>query len=180
MSASDLLPKRLDELGIVKYPAAVLRKPCVPVVTFDAQLSDFVARMTELMLEAPGVGLAAPQVGVSLRLFVFNPTGQPGDHGCCINPVITDARKPEESIEGCLSIPGVEVSIRRATTITLRAFAPDGSAFELGAFGLLARIWQHEADHLDGRLIIDNLSEADKIQTRRQLKQLRDDYQARR
>lgn len=178
MSADDLLPKRLDDLRIVKYPAAVLRKKCIPVVTFDARLSDLVVRMTELMIGAPGVGLAAPQVGVLLRLFVFNPTGESGDSGCCINPILTDAQGVEEATEGCLSVPGVEVPIRRATSITLRAFNPDGSAFERQASDLLARIWQHETDHLDGRLIIDYMSETDKIQTRRQLKQLRDDYQA--
>ncbi len=175
-----VIPRRLDRLTIVKYPAPVLRQRCQPVEVFGDQLSDLTRRMLQLMHDAKGVGLAAPQVGILIRLFVCSPTGEPGDDGICINPTLTDAEGSAEAIEGCLSIPGVEVSMRRATAITMHAFNPDGSPFEQRGEDLLARVWRHETDHLDGRLIVDNMSEADKIQTRRALKQLREDYNPKR
>jgi len=147
---------------------------------FNAEIAALAKRMLELMREAKGVGLAAPQVGVGLRLFVCNPTGEPDDDLVCINPCFTDLSGGEEREEGCLSIPGVTVTMRRATQVLMEAFDPDGNPFQATGTELRAIVWQHEVDHLDGRLIIDNMSATDEIANRRALKQLQDQYGPRR
>lgn len=162
-----------SKLRIVQFPEPVLRRPARPVEVFDDALADLARRMLALMHEAKGVGLAAPQVGLSIRLFVCNPTGEPPDNFVMVNPVLSDWSGVEEKPEGCLSIPGVTVNMRRPLRVHLRAFNARGEVFELKGDDLPARIWQHETDHLDGKLIIDNMSEADEIANRRALKQLR-------
>jgi len=173
------IPKRLDKLTVVCYPDPVLKKRCRPVEEFGEQLSDLAHRMLALMHQGDGIGLAAPQVGILIRMFVYNVTGEPEDDGICINPTLSDAKGSHELEEGCLSLPGVEVPVRRATTISIRAQDVFGSQFEQTGSELLARVWQHETDHLDGRLIIDNMSEAAKIANRRAIKQLQDEYKPR-
>lgn len=144
----------------------VLHSPAAPVTTFDGSLEALVADMFETMAAAPGVGLAAPQVGVPLRLFVFNWTGTDGElwHGTAINPElwispvpIGEADEDTES-EGCLSIPGERFPLRRAQHAILRATELDGTDYEILAEGWLARIFQHEYDHLDGTLYADRLA----------------------
>ena len=149
---------------------------CAPVETFDAALAAFVDRMLYLMKDANGVGLAAPQIGLAIRVFVCNPTGEPDGDLVCINPRFLKLDGAEETEEGCLSIPEVDVTMRRATFATLEAYDVHGHAFECSSEGLVARVWQHEADHLDGRLITDNMSATDEIANRRALKQLETDY----
>jgi len=116
---------------------------------------------------------------LSLRLFVCNPTGEPSDDLVCINPRFAELSGAEEKPEGCLSIPDVTVSMRRATHAELQAMDPDGRSFAVTGNELLARIWQHEVDHLDGRLIIDNMSETDEIANRKALKQLEEAHRPR-
>ncbi len=169
-----------QSLRIVLYPDPVLKKKAAAVTEFTAGVKAAALRMLELMHEAKGVGLAAPQVGLSLRLFVCNVTGEPQDDLICINPVLTDLNGGEEKPEGCLSIPEVTVAMRRATHARLEACDVEGKPFRMEGTDLMARAWQHEADHLDGRLIVDNMSEADQIANRRALKQLRDQYKPRR
>jgi len=169
----------MDKLSIVFYPDPVLRKKCRPVESFDGRLQDLAARMLEIMKASKGVGLAAPQVGVPIRLFVYNVTGEPADDRVCVNPVLSDPQGASEMDEGCLSIPGVDVPMRRAAGITLQGLDLHGRPFETRAAELLARVLQHENDHLNGRLIIDNMSEAVRLENRRALKQLEDDYKAR-
>lgn len=166
----------LDNLRIVYYPDPVLKKVADEVVTFDQNLNALAHKMIDLMHGAKGVGLAAPQVGVSLRLFVCNPTGEEGDDRIIVNPKFVDLTGAAELEEGCLSLPGVTVNMRRATTVNMEAFDVEGHPIEMTAQDLTARIWQHETDHLDGRLIIDRMSESDEIQNRRAIRQLRDDY----
>jgi peptide deformylase len=132
--------------------------------------------MLQLMREANGVGLAAPQVGVSLRMFVCNHSGDPEDDMICINPELTAPTPPAVAEEGCLSIPEVTVAVRRPEAITITARTPTGDRFERSSSDLLARVWQHETDHLDGRLIIDFMSEADEIANRRAINHLKDMY----
>ncbi|MCP4249978.1 MAG: peptide deformylase [bacterium] len=172
-------PLDIDALQIVLYPDPVLRQVCLPVERFDDELRRLVARMLELMHAPRGVGLAGPQVGVTRRLFVCNPTGQPDDDLVCINPEISGLTGAAELEEGCLSLPDVLVTVRRAEQVHLRAFDLDGQPFERDSNDLAGRVWQHETDHLDGRLILDYMSEASQIANRRMLKQLRADYQAR-
>jgi len=167
---------KIDKLRIVHYPAPVLRKPCAPVEAFDPELRAVAERMLELMREANGVGLAAPQVGLAWRLFVCNGSGEPDDDLVCVNPTLTELTGGDELEEGCLSIPGVSVTMRRATFATMEASDLDGTPFAVEADGLMARIWQHELDHLNGRLIIDSMSPTDEIANRRALKQLEADY----
>jgi len=165
-----------SRLRIVLYPDPVLKKRAVEVGKFNTEIGALAKRMLELMREAKGVGLAAPQVGVGLRVFVCNPTAEPGDDLVCVNPHFTELFGGEEREEGCLSIPGVTVTMRRATQVVMEAFDVDGKPFQTTGRELRARIWQHETDHLDGRLIIDNMSATDEIVNRRAIKQLQDQY----
>ena len=143
----------------------VLHSPAQPVVLFDDDLRTLVADMYETMEKAPGVGLAGPQVGVPLRLFVFN--WEDDDEvlyrGVAINPElwisptpVCEADEDDES-EGCLSIPGERFPLRRSELAILRAVDLEGEPFEIRAEGWLARIFQHEYDHLDGILYADRL-----------------------
>lgn len=171
------IPPNLNKLHIVHYPDRILKKRCAPVVEeFGEGLGRLADRMLELMKIEPGIGLAAPQVGLLIRLFVGNTTGEPGDDFVCANPRFAELDGAAEGEEGCLSIPGVTVTMRRATTAIIEAFDTDGKPFTLTGVDLQARMWQHEADHLDGRMITDHMSTADEIANRRALKQLKDEY----
>jgi len=167
-----------DQLRIVFYPDPVLKMKCAPITEFSPALAEFAQRMLDLMHDAPGVGLAAPQVGVPIRLFVCNPTGEPQDDAVYVNPVLKDLEGSEDAEEGCLSLPAVSVTMRRAKKAVMQAVDLEGQVIEQAGEDLLPRIWQHEVDHLDGRLIIDNMSTSDDITNRRLLKQLREDYAA--
>lgn len=134
----------------------VLRSKASPVTNFDASLADLSRDMHETMDAAPGVGLAAPQVGRPVRMFVFN--DRDGEVGTLCNPVITwMSDETEEMEEGCLSIPGQYYPVTRAVDIIVEAQTIEGIAFTAEAHGYLARIFQHETDHLDGILFIDRL-----------------------
>lgn len=143
----------------------VLHTTAIPVTDFDEGLGALVADMFETMEAAPGVGLAGPQVGVGLRLFVFNWTDDEGAlwRGAAVNPELWISPTPigeadeDEDSEGCLSIPGERYPLRRSPLAILRAVDPDNSPFEIRAEGWLARIFQHEFDHLDGILYADRL-----------------------
>ena len=144
----------------------VLHQPARPVTAFDDSLRTLVSDMIETMKAAPGVGLAAPQVGVDVRVFVFDWTGDDGVHtsGTAINPrlwvtpVAVGEPDDEAESEGCLSIPGERFPLRRADGAILHAVDLDGAPYELRASGWLARILQHEFDHLDGILYADRLN----------------------
>ncbi len=170
----ELDPQRLD---IVCYPDLVLRKQCAEVTIFDEQLAEIAARMLLLMHEAPGVGLAAPQVGLAIRMFVCNPTGEPENDLVVINPELVNLDGAAEQEEGCLSLPEVTVVVRRSEALTLKAVDLKGEPYERDGHDLEARVWQHETDHLAGRMIIDYMSEASKIANRRALKHLREIFQ---
>ncbi|MCG3129176.1 MAG: Peptide deformylase [Phycisphaerae bacterium] len=165
-----------EQLGIIDYPHPCLRRAAAPVEQFDAVLARLAGRMFELMRAAKGVGLAAPQVGVSVRMFVMNATGEPGDDLIVVNPRLTDRRGGAESEEGCLSIPEVRVQVRRATRCHLTAQDANGKPFELDGADMICRIWQHEIDHLDGILIIDRMGPTDRIATRRALQELEEKF----
>ena len=147
--------------SILQYPDKRLRSPGKPVTRFDDELRKLVDDMAETMYAAPGVGLAAPQIGVSLRLFVVDvASGEdaPSDLRTFINPEIIDAQGEVAYEEGCLSFPGVHEEILRAERIKVRAQDIEGNPFELEAEGLLAIAIQHEHDHLEGTLMVDHLS----------------------
>lgn len=146
---------------ILHYPDKRLREVAKPVTRFDAELSTLLADMAETMYAAPGVGLAAPQIGVSLRVFIIDVAvgdDQPSELRTFVNPELVETVGEIEYEEGCLSFPGVHEQIERAERVTVRAQDGSGKPFELEADGLLAIAIQHENDHLDGKLMVDHLS----------------------
>ena len=168
----------LEQLKIVHYPHPALKTVCQPVTEFGPDLRRLSERMFELMSKGEGVGLATPQVGLDIRLFVCNLTGEEKDVFVCVNPRVTDVEGAEVLVEGCLSLPGVSVSKRRATRVVLEGFDVEGNPLKRVGEGLEARVWQHETDHLNGRLLIDQMSETDEIANRRAVKQMIDDYRS--
>lgn len=147
--------------SILQYPDKQLRVPGEPVTEFDGELARLVEDMAETMYAAPGVGLAAPQIGVSKRLFIVdvaNGEDEASDLRVFVNPEILEREGEVAFEEGCLSFPGIREEIPRAERVKLRAYDAQGQSFELEAEGLLAVAVQHESDHLDGRLMIDHLS----------------------
>jgi peptide deformylase len=172
------MPVKPETLQIVHYPDPVLRKKAKAITSITDEVKAVAARMIELMHESRGVGLAAPQVGLSWRLFVANATGDEEDDQVFINPVLKDAgEEVEPHEEGCLSIPGVRVQVRRPKVITVEATDLDGNAFSMTSDDLDARIWQHETDHLNGVLILDKMTAMDKLAVRRTLKDLEARYE---
>ncbi len=159
-------------LKVIHYPDPRLRSIAKPVTEFTPALRALAERMIELMGTEKGVGLAAPQVGVGLRVFVANATGEPQDTRVYINPELTDAQGSEQDEEGCLSLPGIRGQIWREKKARIRAADLDGKVFEEEASGFLARIWQHEIDHLNGMMIIDRMGPASKLAVRRKLREL--------
>jgi len=161
-----------SDLKIIFYPDPRLRKTSEPVTVFDQSLKDLAGRMLELMRGARGVGLAAPQVGENVRLFVMNPTGEEGDDHVYVNPVLEEAEGEEEGEEGCLSLPGINAKVWRSKTLRIQAQDLEGKAFEETADGYIARVWQHETDHLNGTMIIDRMGPVARLASRRILKEL--------
>lgn len=161
-------------LPIRIYPDPVLRVPCPPVETFDEALAELARDMVETMRAAPGVGLAAPQVGVETQLAVVDVTvGEEGESlHILVNPQIVDRAGREGDVEGCLSIPGLTEKVDRPQTIRVRARDLQGEPFEMEAEGFLARAICHEIDHLHGVLFIDHLRGLRRERARRQLRRL--------
>ena len=146
----------------------VLRTPAEPVADFDLELRNLVKDLTETMLDAPGVGLAAPQIGVSLRVFTYHVDDEPGH---LINPVLTLEGEQEEDDEGCLSLPGLQFPTPRAPRVVAAGLNMYGDPVTIEGTELLARCVQHETDHLDGILFIDRL---DSRQRKLAMKEIRE------
>lgn len=147
-------------LEIVKYPDPVLERPAEPVTEFNDELRKFIDDMFESMYAAKGIGLAAPQVGVSKRLTVIDLSfkERPEEKIVLINPeiILREGKQYEE--EGCLSLPEIREKVSRAAKVTVRAQNLNGKWFELDGTELLARAFQHEIDHLDGILFFRRVS----------------------
>jgi peptide deformylase len=167
-----------EELNIILYPDPRLKRVSKKIAHFDEKLGDLVKRMFELMREAKGVGLAAPQVGQNIRLFISNHSGKPEDDRVYVNPELTDAEGTEAGEEGCLSLPGLHVQVDRAKTVHLKAQDLTGKVFEQTETGYLPRIWQHELDHLNGTMLIDRMGITAQMENRKLLKDLEDKYLA--
>jgi len=146
-------------LPILRYGTAPLHEPAVPVADITADTQTLIDDMLESMYAAPGIGLAAPQVGYSLRIFVVDlSVGQAsGDLIVLINPEFVERDGMQLENEGCLSVPGFEATVARPTRAVVRGLDRDGREQTQDATGLLARAFQHEMDHLDGRLFVDRL-----------------------
>lgn len=180
------MPVDPSSLIIVHHPESVLRKRAARIDTVNDEVRAVARRMIDLMHEASGIGLAAPQVGLSWRMFVCHVPAVEGERVLgadpvqataspmvCINPVLADpARDLVPYEEGCLSLPDIRGDVRRPSEITLTAQGLDGTSFTLRAAGLLARCWQHEVDHLDGVLIIDKMSPIHRMRNRQAIKAL--------
>ena len=144
-------------MEIVRYPADILRQKTVPVTEFDAKLGLLAQEMITTMVEGRGIGLAAPQVGHSLALFIAQE--EDGKPLVFINPeIIGTSLETIPYEEGCLSIPGMYEEVVRPEAVVIQAYNQKGRAFKRECTGLLARIVQHELDHLKGILFIDHLS----------------------
>jgi peptide deformylase len=143
----------------------VLHSPAAPVTRFDDELHELLVDMVDTMREAPGVGLAAPQIGVSQQVFVWEWSDEEGvlQQGAVINPTLhvgpaaTRKAHPEADLEGCLSVPDFRFPLVRADRVILRGTTPEQTPLQITAEGWLARIFQHEFDHLQGTLYIDRL-----------------------
>lgn len=144
---------------ILHYPDPRLREKATPVEALDDGLKRLVEDMAETMYAAPGVGLAAPQIGVGKRLFIIDIAGEdePSDLHVFVNPEIVSVEGTQVWTEGCLSFPGVSEEVERGAQVKVRAVDVNGLPFELEAEGLLAVAIQHENDHLEGKLMIDHV-----------------------
>jgi peptide deformylase len=179
MDSSDKIQAaNAEALQIVKYPDPRLREVCTPVEIIDQPLVRMVEGMWRLMLESRGVGLAAPQVGVTIRLFAASPSFNPDDLQVYINPIIIEASGTIEEEEGCLSFPMVYAKVKRSETVVVEAIDLQGQTFQETCTDLHARIIQHELDHLDGRLLVDRMGAISKIANRRALKDLESKFES--
>src|ERR1700757_4511432 len=160
---------------IVKYGDAILEKPGVPVKKFDAELEELAEDMFSSMYAAQGVGLAAPQIGKSLRIAVVDVTGEKNPDAKIVlaNPEIIHAEGEVREEEGCLSIPGFRGYVVRPQFVTVRAQNENGETFEIRGENLLARAFCHEIDHLNGILFLTHLSMLKRDLIKRKIKKLR-------
>jgi peptide deformylase len=176
-------------LDIVQYGHPVLRQKCRPVEVVDERIRQLASDMLETMVDASGVGLAAPQVGEDIRLAVIDVSHDPecvsllkvnGQDTALeslmplvfINPELTFSQEKDTAVEGCLSIRGIRAEVRRPAAVIARLPQLDGSVLEIETDGLLARALQHEIDHLNGVLFVDRLSAVAKVSMKNRLKRL--------
>jgi peptide deformylase len=166
----------MSDRSIYTYGSQVLRKRAEPVAAVTPALQKLADEMLETMYEASGVGLAAPQVGESVRLFVMDISRDEGKKTPLVffNPEIVEASTDKETAEeGCLSVPDVWAEVTRPEAITVRALDRNGKPFELKNIdGLAARCVQHEIDHLNGVLFVDKISTTDRMLNESRLKKM--------
>ncbi len=170
-----------EQLKVINFPHPGLRYLAKPIKRVDALLKQIAVRMVELMYAHRGVGLAATQVNLPLRMFAWDPTGDPnsGQAAVFLNPTISRARGNEEQEEGCLSLPGINANVVRSKTIHLSAYDLAGREIDQDFSGFEARILQHETDHLDGVMFIDRLTPAKLREQMEPLSVLQLDFESR-
>ena len=170
-------------MELVYYPDPRLRDVSKKIATVDQEILDAVPLMFEIMYKARGIGLAGPQAGLGRRIVVANLTGDPknkDDEQVFINPEIVDRSGKLQEEEGCLSLPGMAAQIQRAEKVLVRYKDLKGKSVEREAEMLESRLFQHEIDHLDGILIVDKLTPADRKQWAPLIKELEEDFKANR
>ena len=160
-------------LPILHFPDPRLRNPSQAVTHVDDELRTLMDDMLQTMYEAPGIGLAAPQVNVFKRVIVIDVSDERNAPHYFANPEIVERRGTEEFEEGCLSVPSIYEKVQRSEWVRVRALGRDGRPFELETDGLLAVCIQHEIDHLDGKLFVDYLSELKRNRIRKKMEKLR-------
>lgn len=171
------MPETL-RFDLTLYPAPVLRRPAEAVEAFDDELARIVDAMYARMFESQGVGLAAPQVSLKRRILVLNPSGERSEDLALVNPTVTVDRTSEKKRfdEGCLSFPGIYAEIERPDRCHVEAFDVQGRPFQGDYEGFVSRIIQHEYDHLEGVLLVDRMSPADKLRNKVALEELVERY----
>lgn len=157
-------------LKLEKYGSPVLREKALPVTKVDDEIRELVKNMIETMYAEGGVGLAAPQVGVSKRIIIVD-TEEQGII-VLVNPAIIKREGETKEEEGCLSVPGIYSPVRRSSTVTVEALDLEGNKVRISQEGFLAVALQHEIDHLEGYLFIDRLSPAKRLMIKDQLKEI--------
>ncbi|MHB9037280.1 MAG: peptide deformylase [Armatimonadota bacterium] len=151
----------MEASKIVTYGNEILRKRADEVAEFNDEIRNLIELMYEALVESRGLGVAGPQVGVSKRIFVYD-VGE-GQHAL-INPVLLSSRGEEWGFEGCLSVPGLQGEVPRAEHVVVTGIDEEGKKVKIKANGLLARVFQHEMDHLDGTIFIDR-ADPDTLET---------------
>lgn len=160
-------------MEIVTHPDEVLRREAEPIEEITEEVRDLADKMTEIMFRQEGIGLAAPQIGVSKQLIVVD---LEDEFHILANPEIAERSGEEESMEeGCLSVPGPEAPVNRAEEVVVKGINLDGEEVELRREGLAARVFQHEVDHVKGMLFIDRLSEAERSLTLREYRKIQEE-----
>lgn len=162
-------------MNIITYPNPILRQKTKPLTQINKEVYNKVEEMMALMHQANGIGLAAPQVGWPVRLFIIDVDGRPGDK-VFINPVTIEETGELNKEEGCLSFPGIMSKVIRAHKIKGYAYNLKGQKIEIEAEGLIARAWQHELDHLNSCLFIDKISPANRLSISHKLKEFERSY----
>jgi peptide deformylase len=170
-------------LHILHYPHPTLRHVSKPLKRVDTEVRRMVREMFDAMYEAKGVGLAANQVDLPYRLFIANLKSDPkevGEERVFINPVISQRKGLDEAEEGCLSLPGLYAPVKRPERVAINAYTLDGEEIREEVDGLLARVVQHETDHLDGILFVDRLSSTGEITVKEPLQEFELNFASRR
>lgn len=179
MDANDKINQvDLSSLRIIHYGDPRLAETATEIAQVDAAVGALVERMFELMFSAAGVGLAAPQVGVTVRLFVASSTFSPDDRRVYINPRILSVGGSQDNDEGCLSLPGIHCTVKRPEIVVIEATGLDGERFTETGDALTARVFHHEMDHLNGTMIADRMGSVARLANRRALKELRQRFEA--
>jgi peptide deformylase len=169
-------------MQIIQYPHPTLRYKSKPLKRLDAEVRGWIDEMFELMYQAKGIGLAANQVDLPYRLFVTNPAGDRAEKAqelVFINPVISGRKGMEETEEGCLSLPGLYAPVKRPEKVAITAYNMSGQLVKMELDDLLARVVQHETDHLDGVLFIDRLGLTHKAAVREALEDFEVEFRQR-
>jgi len=162
----------MEKLDIVLYPEAGLREICAPIAEMNDSLDKLIDDMLYTMYDAPGIGLAAPQVAVQQRLIVMDVSEKGDDPIVLMNPEVVQSTGKITWEEGCLSMPGIYATIKRPSDILVRGMDRDGKQIEFEASELLAVCIQHEIDHLDGKMFIDHLSGLKRTRALQQFRKL--------
>jgi len=160
-------------LKIINYPDPRLRVKSKPVEIFDASLISLKEDMIETMYAAPGIGLAAVQVGKFIRMLVIDITEEKNAPRCFVNPQIIASEGEVKTQEGCLSVPAIYEPVKRFERVTIKAQDEFGEFFEMDAEGLMSVCIQHEIDHLDGKLFVDYLSQMKQVRIRKKMEKMR-------
>ena len=158
-------------MKIIQYPHPTLRYQSKPITRVDRELKAIVREMFDLMYEARGIGLAANQVDLPLQLFIVNVKADPdeGEELVFVNPVLSSPKGSDDAEEGCLSIVGVNGMVSRPESVHVKAYDLQGNEIDKTVDGMLAKVIQHEKDHLDGVLFIDRMSESSRKQIAHEL-----------